>query len=82
MILIQSILRVVFSREKELYTTESEYEVKFLRNILQKCVAYYTNKYGEKINSLFREDEVFDDIIKYLLVTFGNTMLYRSTSEI
>lgn len=79
-ILVQSILRVIFSKEKNQYISVNDYEILFLKNITNKCIQYYRSKYGEKLNCLFREDEIFDDILKYILFTSGNSLLYKAMS--
>ena len=78
---IQSIIRLIFSKEKDKYTDDKYYEYNFLKSVTRKCVSYYRQKFGEKINSLFRRDEIFDDIIKYILYIYGNSLLQKAYSK-
>ena len=77
---VQSILRVVFSDEKDNFICQNNFEILFLKNVIYKSVSYYKNKYGDKIFSMFREDQIFDDIIKYMLYVYGNSMLNKTMS--
>ncbi len=54
------------------------YEISFLKNLIKKCVTYYFDKFGENVNCLFRREEIFDDLIKYIFFTNGNYLFYRS----
>jgi len=77
-IFLESLLRTVFSKEKEAYVSEPDYEIKFLRHIINKCVAFYKENYAGKTSSLFRKDDVLDDLIKYTLFMFRNSMVNKS----
>jgi hypothetical protein len=35
-------------------------------------------KYGDNYNCLFRKDEVYDDIVKYLFFMFGNSLVIKA----
>jgi hypothetical protein len=39
-------------------------------------------KYGDKYSCLFRKDEIYDDILKYIFFVFGNNMLVKSFGNI
>jgi hypothetical protein len=77
---IQSILRIVFSEEKYKFLENQslQYEILFLTNVIKKCIHYYYDNFGEKYTDLFRREEIFDDIIKYIFFTFGNSFYYKS----
>jgi hypothetical protein len=80
--LIHSILRIVFSKEKYNFISyENKYEIKFLENVIRKSVKFYFEKFGENYNVLFRREEVFDDIIKYIFFTYGNNMYFKSFQQ-
>jgi hypothetical protein len=80
--LIHSILRIVFSKEKYNFISyENKYEIKFLENVIKKSVMFYFEKFGENYNVLFRREEVFDDIIKYIFFTYGNNMYFKSFQQ-
>ena len=35
-------------------------------------------KYGNDVLTLFRKEDIFDDLIKYIFYIFGNTMMIES----
>ena len=59
---------------------DNDYEKNYLENLILTCVKYYKNKYPDNINSMFRKDEIFDDILKYILYIYGNSMLNKAFS--
>jgi hypothetical protein len=67
----QSIIRVVFSKEKYLYIDESSktskyFEYYFIKNLIDKDLEITQKKYGNDISIIFRKEDIFDDIIKYI----------------
>lgn len=64
-----------------MYTEDCYYEVNILRNILKRCISNYREKFGDKTNCLFRKDDVLDDIIKYILYIFGNSLTRKFISN-
>ena len=79
----QSIIRVVFSKEKYLYIDESSktskyFEYYFIKNLIDKDLEITQKKYGNDISIIFRKEDIFDDIIKYIFYIFGNTMMIES----
>lgn len=79
---IQSIIRIVFSREKYLYLKDLEknkYERFFLKNVISKCCNLTKENSGDdNYSGLFRKDEVYDDIIKYIFFLFGSKVFLKS----
>lgn len=78
---IQSILRIVFSREKYNYLNENDkndYEFFFFKNIINNCCTSTKDNFGDNYNCLFRKDEIYDDIIKFIFFMFGNKVLVKS----
>ena len=83
LIIAQSIIRVVFSKEKYLYIDESSktskyFEYYFIKNLIDKDLEITQKKYGNDISIIFRKEDIFDDIIKYIFYIFGNTMMIES----
>lgn len=76
--LTQSIMRLVMSKEKFKYTDKPNYEIHFIKNNCRKCVSYYRQKFGDKINNLFRRDEIHDDLMKLLLYLYGNVLISKA----
>jgi hypothetical protein len=79
----QSLIRVVFSKEKMSYLNHPDningrYESNFLQNIVFKCLSQTRETYGDTYSNLFRKDEIYDDIIKYMFYVFGNNMMIKS----
>ena len=79
----QSIIRVVFSKEKYLYIDESSktskyFEYYFIKNLIDKDLEITQKKYGNDISIIFRKEDIFDDIIKYIFYIFGNMMMIES----
>jgi hypothetical protein len=71
LIIAQSIIRVVFSKEKYLYIDESSktskyFEYYFIKNLIDKDLEITQKKYGNDISIIFRKEDIFDDIIKYI----------------
>ena len=55
----------------------SNYEINFLKFIINKCIQTYREKCGDKITSLFRKDNLNDDLIKYVLFIFGSSFVHK-----
>ena len=80
--LLQSIVRIVFSREKLNCISNIEllenFESKFIDNICFKSVEYYQQNFGDNYKCIFRKDDLYyDDIIKYILLSYGNQFFYN-----
>ena len=83
LIIAQSIIRVVFSKEKYLFINESSktskyFEYYFIKNLIDKDLEITQKKYGNDISIIFRKEDIFDDIIKYIFYIFGNMMMIES----
>ncbi len=74
----QSIIRVAFSKEKSIYTKEKYYEYYFLKRVIDRDMEETRNKYGDDYKTLFRKEDLCDDIIKYMFFIFGNSMMIES----
>lgn len=79
----QSIIRVVFSKEKKEFLNESieeekYYEYYFFKNIIDKDLEETFKKYGNDVSIIFRKEDLMDDLIKYVFYIFGNTMMIES----
>ena len=76
----QSLIRVVFSKEKKKYYSENEnfYEYNVLKRIIDKDMKETVEKYGDEYKTLFRKEDLCDDVIKYMFFIFGNSMLIDS----
>ena len=71
----------MFSREKYIYLNDNDkndYEISFLRNIINNCCLLTKENFGDNYTCLFRKDEIHDDIIKYIFFMFGNKALVKS----
>lgn len=79
--IIQSIIRIVFSKEKYTYLnnnnlnkeSDSYFEYIFFMRLIYK-IAYSTNE----LDKIFSEDNTFIDILKTVFVLFGNETIYKS----
>ena len=72
----QSIIRVAFSKEKKkFYEKEKFYEYKLLKRIIDKDMEETVAKFGDEYKTLFRKEDLCDDVIKYMFFIFGNSML-------
>ena len=79
----QSIIRVVFSKEKYLYLDENSEESKyfeyyFFKNLIDKNLELTIKKFGKDVRILFRKEDLIDDLIKYFFYIFGNSMMIES----
>jgi hypothetical protein len=73
----QSLIRVGFSKEKKKYYSEKEkyYEYNLLKRIIDKDMKETVEKFGDEYKTLFRKEDLCDDVIKYMFFIFGNSML-------
>ena len=75
----QSLIRVAFSKEKKkFYEKEKFYEYKLLKRIIDKDMEETVAKFGDEYKTLFRKEDLCDDVIKYMFFIFGNSMLIDS----
>ena len=74
----QSIIRVAFSKEKSNYTNEKYYEYTFLKKVIDKDMEETSKKFGDEYKTLFRKEDLCDDVIKYMFFIFGNSMMIES----
>ena len=49
--------------------------------MIYKCCKFTRDSLGDNYNCLFRKDEIFDDIIKYMFFIFGNKVMVKSYSK-
>ena len=77
--LIQSILRLLFSQEKNNYYKEKKYyEFDLLKKIIDKNIEETFKLNGDEYKTVFRKDDICDDIIKYIFFMFGNTTMIEA----
>ena len=74
----QSIIRVAFSKEKSIYTKENYYEYYFIKRVIDKDMEETRQKFGDEYKTLFRKEDLCDDVIKYMFFIFGNSMMIES----
>jgi hypothetical protein len=75
----QSLIRVAFSKEKKkFYEKEKFYEYNLLKRIIDKDMEETVAKFGDEYKTLFRKEDLCDDVIKYMFFIFGNSMLIDS----
>ena len=76
----QSIIRVAFSKEKKKFYsgTDEFYEYNLLKKIIDKDMQETVLKFGDEYKTLFRKEDLCDDVIKYMFFIFGNSMLIDS----
>ena len=74
----QSLIRVVFSKEKNKYTKDKFYEYNLLKRVVDKDMEETIEKFGDQYKTLFRKDDICDDFLKYMFFVFGNTMIIES----
>ena len=74
----QSIIRVAFSKEKTNYTKEKFYEYTFLKRVIDKDMEETRHKFGDEVKTLFRKEDLCDDVLKYMFFIFGNSMMIES----
>ena len=73
----QSLIRVAFSKEKKKFYKEKGnfYEHDLLKRIIDKDMKETREKFGDEYKTLFRKEDLCDDVIKYMFFIFGNSML-------
>ena len=73
----QSLIRVAFSKEKKKFYQEkgNYYEYDLLKRIIDKDMQETREKFGDEYKTLFRKEDLCDDVIKYMFFIFGNSML-------
>ena len=73
----QSLIRVAFSKEKKKFYKEKVdfYEYELLKRIIDKDMEETRDKFGDEYKTLFRKEDLCDDVIKYMFFIFGNSML-------
>ena len=76
----QSLIRVAFSKEKKKYYSGKDeyYEYNLLKKIVDKDMKETVLKFGDEYKTLFRKEDLCDDVIKYMFFIFGNSMLIES----
>ena len=76
----QSLIRVAFSKEKKKFYKEkgNYYEYDLLKRIIDKDMEETREKFGDEYKTLFRKEDLCDDVIKYMFFIFGNSMLIDS----
>ena len=78
---VQSIILILFSKEKYKFLKEDNnifYEYDFLNKVILKNLLDTKKVNGDSYKSLFRQESLSNDIIKYLFFIFGNQMLVES----
>ena len=77
--LIQSILRLLFYPGKNRYYTQNKYyEYDLLKKIIDKNIQQTLELNGDEYKTLFRKDDIYDDLIKYIFFMFGNTTVIEA----
>ena len=76
----QSIIRVAFSKEKSKFLDyekeENKYfEYYFIKRVIEKNMEDTKKKFGDDYRTLFRKEDLSDDILKYIFFIFGNMMM-------
>ena len=79
----QSIIRVAFSKEKSKYLKnnnekEKYFEYYFIKKVIEKDMENTVKKFGDEYKTLFRKEDLCDDILKYMFFIFGNNMVIDS----
>ena len=78
MCIVQSLIRALFSKEKNKYTNEKYYEFNLIKKVIDKDMEETIEKYGDQHKTLFRKEDICDDFLKYMFFVFGNTMIIES----
>ena len=76
--IIQSLIRIIFSKEKKKYTNEKFFEFKVLKSVIDKDIKETREKFGDQYKTLFRKEDICDDFLKYIFFIFGNEMMVES----
>ena len=75
---VQSIIRVIFSREKKRFSNDNFSELDLLKKIIDKDMKDTKTQFGDYYKTLFRKEDLLDNIIKYIFFIFGNSMIIDS----
>lgn len=74
----QSVIRCAFSKEKGRYypnnSMPSFFEYYFIERVIYKDMVETKEMFGDFYTTLFRKEDLCDDIIKYIFFIFGNDM--------
>ena len=77
--LVQSILRLLFCRQKINYYMEKKYyEFDLLKKLIDKNIEETFKLNGDEYKTVFRKDDIYDDIIKYIFFMYGNTTMIEA----
>ena len=77
--LVQSILRLLFCRQKINYFMEKKYyEFDLLKKLIDKNIEETFKLNGDEYKTVFRKDDIYDDIIKYIFFMYGNTTMIEA----
>ena len=76
--IVQSLIRVIFSKEKKVYSNEKFYEFNILKKVIDKDIEETYEKFGDQYKTLFRKEDICDDFLKYIFFIFGNEMMIKS----
>lgn len=79
----QSIIRVAFSKEKSKFLDyekeENKYfEYYFIKKVIEKDMEETRKKFGDDYGTIFRREDLCDDILKYIFFIFGNNMMVET----
>ena len=75
---MQSLIRVVFSKQKKTFTKEEFYGFNVIKRKIDKDMKETIQKYGDEYKTLFRKEDICDDFLKFIFFIFGNNMMVQS----
>ena len=79
LLISQSIIRLTFSKEKRKYVDNiKNYEFELLKTLVEKDMKETLKKFKDNYKTLFRKEDICDDIFKYMFFIFGNSMVIES----
>ena len=79
LLISQSIIRLTFSKEKRKYVENiKNFEFELLKTLVEKNMKETFKKFKDNYKTLFRKDDLYDDILKYMFFIFGNSMIIES----
>ena len=76
--IVQSLIRIIFAKEKKNYTNEKFFEFKVIKRVIDKDIEETLEKFGDQYKTLFRKEDICDDFLKYIFFIFGNEMMVES----
>ena len=76
--IVQSLIRVVFSKQKKNFTKEEFYGFNVIKRIIDKDMEETIQKFGDEYKTLFRKEDICDDFLKFIFFIFGNNMMVQS----